>query len=100
MPSFGLVELGGDPKPMTQGDVFKIKIRIDQKPIHETAGIAISERLIQIPSDNDTWREIRNSKEIAVRVETVRATTQTYVFKSRGAAKVLPIVEKECPLKD
>ena len=97
--SLALLDLSNDPKPLATGDVFALKLRTDKQPIREAFGKAISERLIQIPTDKDAVRSIRDGAETAVRIETTRDVVTTNVFKTRGARQAFADLVKECPLE-
>ena len=57
--SIGLIEVGGDPKPMEKGDFYKMKFRVDAQPIVEAGG--------DLGRDEVTLRAARTSPLAALR---------------------------------
>src|SRR4051812_23266989 len=55
--SIALLMTGADPKPLTPGQIFLLKLRVDKGPIENLIGKAISERLIQIETTSDLVKE-------------------------------------------
>jgi hypothetical protein len=96
--SIGIVELDSDPKPMAKGDYYKFKFRVDAQPVVEAAGIAISERLIQVDTDKSLVRSIRDGKETALRLEDSRGVFSTHVFNTKGSRSAFADLSRECPL--
>jgi hypothetical protein len=96
--SLAILEVGGDPKPLNQGDTFELKFKIDKQPIVDAKGLAISARLIQIVTEASLVKSIRDGRETAMRVATSSGVVTSYVFKTGGAKKALADLSKECPL--
>jgi hypothetical protein len=96
--SIGIMEAGNDPKPIEKGDFFLLKFRVDEQPIVESAGIAISDRLIQVETEKALIKSIRDGKETAMRVQDKRGTTSTHIFNTNGARKAFSDLSRECPL--
>jgi hypothetical protein len=89
--SIGVIEIGGDPKPMEKGDYYKMKFRVDAQPIVDAGGLAISDRLIQVKTDRPLAKSIRDGKETALRLEDSRGVSSTHVFNTRGSRSALLI---------
>jgi hypothetical protein len=96
--SIGVIEIGGDPKPMEKGDYYKMKFRVDAQPIVEASGLAISERLIQVKTDRPLVKSIRDGKETALRLEDSRGVSSTHIFNTRGSRSAFADLSRECPL--
>ncbi len=95
--SLALVDSSLDPKPLTEGDIFQFKLRVDREPIIETPGIAINDRVIQFVAADDVLKEILDGRELAIRVQTKAGTSLDMVFKVGKARKALAQHLKECP---
>jgi hypothetical protein len=96
--SIGVGEFGFDQKPVAKGDLFAFKFRVDALPIVETAGAAISDRLIQVDTEKDLVRSIRDGRETAVRVTDTSGATITHIFNTAGSRKAFADLSRECPL--
>ena len=96
--SLAMMEVGGDPKPVTKGDLFAYKFRVDKQPIVEVYGEAINERLIQIATEKSLVKAMRAGQETAVRSETTSGVTRVSIFRMKGAPKAFADLSKECPL--
>lgn len=96
--SIGIGEIGLDPKPIQKGDYFAFKFRIDTQPVVEAAGIAISDRLIQVVTERSLVKAIRDGKETAVRVESTGGITSTHIFNTSGSKRAFADLSRECPL--
>jgi hypothetical protein len=96
--SIGVIEVGGDPKPMGKGDFYKLKFRVDTQPIVDAGGLAISERLIQVVTDKSLVKSIRDGKETALRLEDDRGVSSTHIFNTKGSRSAFADLSRECPL--
>lgn len=96
--SIGIIQLGADPKPMGKGDLFKIKFRIDAQPVVDSAGVAISDRLIQVVTAQSLVKSIRDGKETAIRIEDILGVTSTHIFDTNGARKAFADLSRDCPI--
>ena|ERR1700738_931583 len=96
-PSFGIL-LPND--KLTYSQFFNLKLRVDRGDIVEVNGIAIEEHLIQFENNFAIWKALPGGKQIAIRLENQKGVSQTQSFKITGAAKALPTVTRECPIKD
>jgi hypothetical protein len=96
--SIGIIELGGDPKPMGKGDVYKLKFRVDAQPIVDAQGLVINERLIQVLTEKSLVKSIREGKETALRLEDSRGVNSTHIFNTAGSRKAFADLSRECPL--
>jgi hypothetical protein len=96
--SIGVLEIGDDPKPIEKGDLFKFKFRVDAQPVIEAAGMAISDRLIQVETEKATVKAIRDGRETAMRIEDSRGVTSTHIFDTTGARRAFADLSRECPI--
>lgn len=96
--SIAVMEAGPDPKPLTEGALFAFKFKVDKQPVVETAGEAISGRLIQLDTEKSLVKAIRGGKETALRMENVQGVSMTHVFRTAGAGQAFADLSKECPL--
>jgi hypothetical protein len=96
--TIGLMELGGDPKPMTEGQQFAIKFKVDKQPVVDADGIAISPRLIQVEATKSLVKAIRDGRETAVRLESA-IVSSTHIYPTDGAKKAFADLIKECPIE-
>lgn len=90
--------IGDDPKSLTQGQIFGIKLRTDKEPVMATVGIAITGRLIQVETMADMVRTIRKGKETAVRIENEDGVSETVVFKTKDTGRAFARIAEECSL--
>lgn len=97
--SLAFMNVGSDPKPLRIGDIFAFKIRTDKKPVFETMGKAINDRLIELVTTKEVVRDMRAGSETALRIESVAGVSNTTVFKTRGAKQAFAVIEKDCPLE-
>jgi hypothetical protein len=96
--SIGLIEVGGDPKPIAKGAFYKMKFRVDNQPIVEAAGVAISDRLIQVVTEPSLVKSIRDGRETALRLEDSAGVFSTHVYDTKGASRAFVDLSRECPL--
>jgi hypothetical protein len=96
-PSFGII-LPND--KLTTGQAFNVKLRVDRGDIVEVDGVALDEHLIQTDNNFSIWKALPGGKEIAIRLENRLGVSQTQSFRIAGAAKALPTLTSECPIKD
>lgn len=96
--SIGLIDMGSDPKPFSEADLFALKFRVDKQPVVETAGVAISARLIEVVTEKSLVKALRDGRETAVRIFQKSGVTSSFVFKTAGAPKAFADLAKECPL--
>jgi len=97
--SIGLIEIGGDPKPVAKGDIYKMKFRVDSTPAVDAEGIAISDRLIQVVTAPSLVKSIRDGKETAVRLEDSRGVFSIHIYDTKGASRAFVDLSRECPLE-
>lgn len=97
--SFAIGIASADPKPLEKGDIYLIKLRMDGRPVIETKGIAISDRLIQLVTEKQWVRAARDAKETALRLEDSKGVYSTHIFKMTGAPRAFADLSRECPLE-
>jgi hypothetical protein len=96
--SIGIAEIGSDPKPLEKGDFYKFRFRVDAQPIVDANGLVISDRLIQVATERDLVRSIRDGKETAIHIEDSHGVSSTHVFNTNGSRKAFADLSRECPL--
>lgn len=97
--SIGLVDIGGDPKPLQKDALFKVRFKVDDQPIVDSIGIAISERLIQVITEQSLVKSIREGKETALRLEDAKGVSSTHVYDTNGGRRAFADLSRECPLE-
>lgn len=96
--SFMVMQVDVGTEPFSVGDKFKLKVKLDERPIVEIDGIAPHARLLLIQAEPDLVRSVRDSHETAVRVQDDRGGVTAYVFKTAGGAQAFADLSRECPL--
>lgn len=95
--SIAVLDGSSDPKPLSEGAAFGFKFRVDKQPIVETAGLAISSRLIELITDKNLVKAMRDGRETAMKIET-KSASSVHIFKMAGSTKAFSDLSKECPL--
>ncbi len=79
-------------------DLFEFKFKVDREPVVERAGFAINEHLIEIPIDGDLLKQMRDGKELAMRMQAATFSS-THIIRLRGSSRAFADIAKECLLK-
>jgi hypothetical protein len=82
----------------TVGEVLDVKVRVDKEPVVATAGVAMTERIVQIVPVPGLIRAIRDGRETAFRLAGKDGTSIVRVFDNTGAPEAFRAIEKECSL--
>ena len=96
--SIGLIDIGSDQTPYTEKEIYAFKFRVEKQPIRETVGVAISPRLIEVVTEKELVKAIRDGRETAVRLLEKSGVASSFLFKTTGAPKAFVDLAKECPL--
>lgn len=80
------------------GDVYSVKLRIDDLPVVTAVGMAVSAELLQIETtENDIYKWAAKGKELAIRTE-LDGRTNDYRFSMKGASKALVDFYQSCEI--
>jgi hypothetical protein len=96
--SIAVLDIGFDQKPLRKDDAFKLKFRVDNQPAVESYGMAIGDRTIQVATEKDLVKAIRDGRETAVRIENASGVTVTHIFATSGAPRAFADLSRECPI--
>ena len=79
------------------GDLYKVKVRVDTRPVVDTPAFGASERFIEISRPQRLVKQMMDGREIAFRVVGGNRTVDT-VFQLGQAGLALADVAVACPL--
>jgi hypothetical protein len=83
-----------------RGDAYLFKLRVDKEPIFTTMGKTLDQGLVQLVTEKALVREMRDGRELALKVTSGDGIESVHIYPLRGARKAFADLEKECPLDD
>ncbi len=94
-----MVALATGKKTFDAGDPVPFKYRADEGEIVDDKGQAFGEHNIDMPNARQILADAEKAGTLFIRMDTPTSTSIDLQFKTKGAAKALADIKKDCPLE-